>query len=122
MSDPIITVENLGKRYSLRHQTERYTALRDVIARRATAPLRALKSKLESRKEKTGNGAGNLTSRRGVGPSGPEADLGPLPAAPKPGEGGTLSSIPIENCARLSNFHLSFFIYDWVCVPIQLVG
>jgi lipopolysaccharide transport system ATP-binding protein len=64
----IISVENLGKRYSLRHQRDqRYVALRDVIARRATAPLRALKSKLERRKEKTENGAGNLTS-----------DLGPL--------------------------------------------
>jgi hypothetical protein len=30
--DIIISVENLGKRYSLRHQTgEPYTALRDVI-------------------------------------------------------------------------------------------
>jgi lipopolysaccharide transport system ATP-binding protein len=67
MSDVIIAVENLGKRYSIRHERERYTALRDVIARRATAPLRALKSKLESGKEKTGNGVERLTS-----------DLGPL--------------------------------------------
>lgn len=34
MSTPIITIENVGKRYRLRHQAERqrYTALRDVIA------------------------------------------------------------------------------------------
>src|SRR5205807_7467432 len=36
MSDGIIAVENLGKKYSLRHQrNERYTTLRDVIAEKA---------------------------------------------------------------------------------------
>jgi ABC-type polysaccharide/polyol phosphate transport system ATPase subunit len=31
-SDTVITVEKLGKKYSLRHQTpKRYTALRDVL-------------------------------------------------------------------------------------------
>jgi len=41
MSAPIITVENLGKRYSLRHETgERYTALRDVIANKAARLFR----------------------------------------------------------------------------------
>jgi lipopolysaccharide transport system ATP-binding protein len=36
MSDTIISVENLSKKYRLRHQTsERYTALRDVIANKA---------------------------------------------------------------------------------------
>src|ERR1035437_143600 len=36
MSSPIITVENLSKSYILKHQnTERYTALRDVIANKA---------------------------------------------------------------------------------------
>jgi lipopolysaccharide transport system ATP-binding protein len=35
-SDKIITVENLGKKYSLRHQrNEPYTALRDVLTDRA---------------------------------------------------------------------------------------
>ncbi len=63
MSDTIITVENLGKRYSIRHQRDqRYVALRDVIANRATAPLRALKSKLERRKEKTENGSSSEIS------------------------------------------------------------
>ena len=35
----VITVENLGKKYLLNHQTQRqpYVALRDVIAERATA-------------------------------------------------------------------------------------
>ncbi|MGH8545755.1 MAG: ABC transporter ATP-binding protein, partial [Gammaproteobacteria bacterium] len=35
MSDIVISVENLGKKYRIRHeQRERYTALRDVLARR----------------------------------------------------------------------------------------
>src|SRR5438067_4893754 len=45
MSDAIITVENLGKKYSLRHQRkERYTALRDVIAEKALGFFKNLKS------------------------------------------------------------------------------
>src|SRR5256886_9244972 len=45
MSDAIITVENLGKKYSLRHQrNERYTALRDVIAEKALVFFKNLKS------------------------------------------------------------------------------
>jgi lipopolysaccharide transport system ATP-binding protein len=41
MSDTIIVVENLGKRYSLRHQRgERYTTFRDVIANKARSLFR----------------------------------------------------------------------------------
>ena len=42
MSDPIISVENLGKRYLIRHQQQgqRYVALRDVLASKLTSPLR----------------------------------------------------------------------------------
>lgn len=41
MSDTIITVEKLGKKYSLRHQRiERYTALRDVISAKAKSLFR----------------------------------------------------------------------------------
>ena len=41
MSDVVIKVENLGKKYRIRHeQRERYTALRDVLANKAKAPLR----------------------------------------------------------------------------------
>ena len=54
MNDTIITVENLGKRYSIRHQRERYTALRDVLADKAKSLFRR-------------NGRKSLTS-----------DLGPL--------------------------------------------
>src|SRR4051812_19597925 len=47
MSDYIIKVENLGKKYKIRHRQERqkYVAFRDVIASRAAAPLRWLRSK-----------------------------------------------------------------------------
>jgi lipopolysaccharide transport system ATP-binding protein len=49
MSEAIITVENLGKRYSLRHnRPERYTALRDVIAAKALAPVRSLRAKVRN--------------------------------------------------------------------------
>jgi lipopolysaccharide transport system ATP-binding protein len=43
MSAPIITVENLGKKYRLDHQVQRqrYTALRDVIADKAKRLFRA---------------------------------------------------------------------------------
>src|SRR5213080_2172383 len=45
MSDAIITVENLGKKYSLRHQrNERYTSLRDVIAEKALGFFKNLES------------------------------------------------------------------------------
>src|SRR5438105_13600575 len=41
MSDAIITVENLGKRYSLRHlRDQRYVALRDVLVEKATGLFR----------------------------------------------------------------------------------
>jgi lipopolysaccharide transport system ATP-binding protein len=47
MSDSIIEVENLGKRYRIRHHqgSARYVALRDVIAARFMAPMRGLKSR-----------------------------------------------------------------------------
>src|SRR5437762_13771579 len=41
MSDAIITVENLGKRYALRHlRDQRYVALRDVLVEKATGLFR----------------------------------------------------------------------------------
>ena len=44
MSDAIISVENLGKKYRISHQGERqrYVALRDVIAQKCAAPFRTL--------------------------------------------------------------------------------
>ncbi|MDP3719109.1 MAG: ABC transporter ATP-binding protein [Acidobacteriota bacterium] len=42
MSESVIRVENLGKRYRIRHQQQgqRYVALRDVLASTLTSPLR----------------------------------------------------------------------------------
>jgi lipopolysaccharide transport system ATP-binding protein len=47
MSDTMISVENVGKRYTLKHRSscERYTTLRDVITRGALAPFRAFSSR-----------------------------------------------------------------------------
>ena len=47
-SDTIISVENVGKRYTLNHRGkgERYTTLRDVIARQAVASFTAIGKKM----------------------------------------------------------------------------
>ena len=44
MSDTLISVENLSKKYRIKHQREpqRYTALRDVIAHKFAAPFQGL--------------------------------------------------------------------------------
>lgn len=46
MSDIVIRAESLGKKYKIRHQSERqrYVALRDVLAEKIRAPWRWLKS------------------------------------------------------------------------------
>ena len=46
MSRPIISVENLGKKYRIQHQgqRQRYVALRDVIAQKFAAPFKFLRS------------------------------------------------------------------------------
>jgi lipopolysaccharide transport system ATP-binding protein len=42
MSPPVISVENLGKKYRIHHQRERqrYVALRDVLADKAKSVVR----------------------------------------------------------------------------------
>ena len=62
MSDYIIKVENLGKKYKIRHQQDhqRYVALRDVIAEKAAAPLRwftAQSAKSKAQSVSSNNGA-----------------------------------------------------------------
>jgi len=63
MSDTLISVENVGKRYTLKHKSsgERYTTLRDVITQRAVASFRAFSGKARSR------GGFDVTSTRGAG-------------------------------------------------------
>jgi len=53
-SDIIISVENLGKRYALRHKSngERYTTFRDVIVRQAVLPFKAIGKRISG-----GNGS-----------------------------------------------------------------
>ncbi len=49
MSTPIIRVENLGKCYRIRHESrERYTALRDVIARKIGGLVKAVNRRAEA--------------------------------------------------------------------------
>jgi lipopolysaccharide transport system ATP-binding protein len=57
MSDTVISVENVGKRYALRHKNngEAYTTLRDVIARRAAAPFRAIAAKIGGKNGSNGS-------------------------------------------------------------------
>ncbi len=57
MSDAIISVENLGKRYSIRHERERYTALRDVLAEKAKGLFQEATKRT---KRKTKSGAGSI--------------------------------------------------------------
>jgi lipopolysaccharide transport system ATP-binding protein len=60
MSNTVISVEKLGKRYTLDHkngQRERYTALRDVIARQASAPVHWLKAQWGTQKTTLVNGS-----------------------------------------------------------------
>jgi lipopolysaccharide transport system ATP-binding protein len=62
MSDTVIFVESLGKRYTLnhksgRHQYYNYTALRDVIARQASAPVRWLRAQWGTQRVKLLNGS-----------------------------------------------------------------
>jgi lipopolysaccharide transport system ATP-binding protein len=48
MSDTVISVENLGKHYTLRHKNkgERYTTLREILTRQAAAPFKAISKKI----------------------------------------------------------------------------
>jgi len=63
MSDTVISVENLGKRYTLRHmcKTERYITLRDVIARRTAASFKAIGNKMRARRGLNGLHANGST-------------------------------------------------------------
>jgi lipopolysaccharide transport system ATP-binding protein len=66
-SDTMISVENVGKLYTLRHKSsgERYTTLRDVITRGVTASFRAFSGKLRNRgrlNASSTNGSGSVPS------------------------------------------------------------
>src|SRR5438309_449974 len=59
--DPIIRVEGLGKKYSLRHlRDQRYVALRDVLVEKATGLFR----RLPKGRSKIASGSVEPTARR----------------------------------------------------------
>jgi len=53
MSEPVIAVENLGKRYRIRHATSlrQYATLREVMASTLTAPARLIRGRTQRRFE-----------------------------------------------------------------------
>jgi lipopolysaccharide transport system ATP-binding protein len=63
MSDNAISVENLGKSYTLRHKRkgERYTTLRDVIAQQAAALFKAIGEKIRARSGLNGSHSNGAT-------------------------------------------------------------
>ena len=88
MSDYIIKVENLGKKYKIRHQQDqqRYVALRDVIAEKAAAPLRwftAQSAKRQARSVSSNNGASAAPDASRLTPDAASDDLS-LPLSPSP--------------------------------------
>src|ERR1017187_2883458 len=72
MSDVIISVSNLGKKYRISHQGERqrYVALRDVIAQKLKAPFQFLK---RSQRSEVSGQTSNL--RPPTSDPGPTSDL-----------------------------------------------
>src|SRR5438067_1220861 len=73
-SDTIIRVENLGKRYSLRHlRDQRYVALRDVLVEKATGLFR----RSPKGRSKIASGSVEPTARREDGRSGNGSGLAP---------------------------------------------
>src|SRR5258708_3235007 len=59
MSETVISIENVGKKYTLRHKKsgEAYTTLRDVIARQAAAPFKAIGKKFSRKNGSNGSQA-----------------------------------------------------------------
>jgi lipopolysaccharide transport system ATP-binding protein len=71
MSETVISIENVSKRYTLRHKSngEAYTTLRDVIARQAAAPFKAIAQKVSSKNRSNGSHSeesGSLHSKSSV--------------------------------------------------------
>ena len=66
MPDTVISVENVGKRYTLSHRVNgaKYTTFREVIARQAVAPFRAIGKKMFGR-----NGSNGSHPDAAIGPS-----------------------------------------------------
>ena len=56
MSETVISIENVSKKYTLRHKSngEAYTTLRDVIARQAAAPFKAIARRVSGKNRSNG--------------------------------------------------------------------
>lgn len=83
MSDTIIKIENLGKKYRIQHQhdRQRYVALRDVFADKFLSPWRRLRGWPGAKREGLrANTNGN--SALSLAPSALPHALSPLPSAP----------------------------------------
>ena len=97
MSDVVISVEHLGKRYRIAHQAERqrYTALRDVIADRAKSLFRRVtaKGKALSAKGDAVTAKGKALSARGQKGNALPLALSASPAAPSPSPSAPSSSL-----------------------------
>ena len=92
MSDYIIKVENLGKKYRIRHQQqERYVALRDVIASKATAPFKWLAAQRAN-----WNGNGSLPLAPNSLPLASDASPLPLSTLPKQEDFWALRDVSFE--------------------------
>jgi lipopolysaccharide transport system ATP-binding protein len=71
MSETVISIENVSKKYTLRHKKngEAYTTLRDVIARQVAAPFKAIAQKVSRRNRSNGSlaeASGSLYSQNSV--------------------------------------------------------
>ncbi len=93
MSDIVISVENLGKKYQIKHQAERqrYTALRDVLTDRAKSAFRKLLSpRRPSSPGGEGKGEGEPSLRLGANRGEGERIF---PSGSDQGEGGPAFSL-----------------------------
>ena len=86
MSDPIITVKNLSKRYLIGHQRSKDDGLRHVLQEKLTAPFRRLRQLGARSKESGANGASD--------PS-PSSQL-PASSAPRSEEFWALKDVSFE--------------------------
>ena len=114
MSDFIIRVENLGKKYKIRHQQDRqrYVALRDVIAEKAAAPLRWLRQHGAWSIEHGATDKHGVASNGGPSPdsqlSVPSSELvAPDSSLPASGSEPVVTSGAEKSEIRNSNFEIS---------------
>src|SRR5260221_13659180 len=68
MSETAISVENVSKKYTLCHKNngEAYTTLRDVIARQAAAPFKAIRKKIGGTNGSNGSHSSSPYSKNSV--------------------------------------------------------